>query len=51
MFLKEWAPNNKYFAVGESICVPITVKTYVRDGRTLTDYTLYKGSNMVGEEF
>jgi len=51
MFLKEWDSGGKYFSIGEAICVPIMIKTYVKDGRTLLDYTLYKGNRMMGEAF
>jgi len=51
MFLKEWNSNGAYFQIGEAICVPVTVKSYTKDGRTMFDYTLYKGSQMTGEEF
>jgi hypothetical protein len=51
IYLKEWGSGGKYLTVGEVICVPVTVKSYVKDGRALLDYTLYKGSHMMGEEF
>ena len=51
MYLKEWNPEGKYFTVGERICVPVASRTYMKDGRTFIDYTVYKGNRVFGDEF
>lgn len=48
-FVKDWAPKN-YFPVGESVELPITVKSFQKDGRVLIDYTIC-GFSLSGEEF
>ena len=51
IMLKHWEPKENYFAVGEVLDIPITVKVYLKDNQTFYDYTVYDKNRMFGEEF
>ena len=51
VYLKDWDPNGKYFAVGEIINVPVSVKPYSSNGQILLDFSIYKHDVVFGEEF
>ena len=48
-FVKDWAPKD-YFSVGQSVALPIYIKSFQKDGRVLIDYTISSCSNSA-EEF
>jgi hypothetical protein len=48
-FVKDWAPK-EYYPVGELVELPITIKSFQKDGRVMIDYTI-SGFSMSGEEF
>jgi len=48
-FVKEWAPK-EYYHVGAFVELPITVKSFQKDGRVLIDFTICSFSAS-GEEF
>jgi len=46
-FVKDWAPKN-YLSVGQSVELPIYIKSFQKDGRVFIDYTVWSTS---AEEF
>ena len=38
-FVKDWAPKD-YFPVGEEVELPVTIKTFQKDGYVMIDYTI-----------
>ena len=48
-FVKDWAPSD-YLSVGQSVELPIYVKSFQKDGRVLIDYTV-SGCSTAAEEF
>jgi len=46
-FVKDWAPKD-YLSVGQSVQLPIYIKSFQKDGRVLIDYTVCSAS---AEEF
>ena len=48
-FVKDWAPTD-YFPVGEVVELPITIKSFQKDGHVMIDYTI-RGFSISGEEF
>jgi len=48
-FVKDWMPND-YYTVGEIVELPIFIKSYQKDGRIMTDFTI-SNSRASGEEF
>jgi len=48
-FVKDWIPDN-YFAVGEFVELPISIKPFSKNGQISLDYTICAKSNS-GEEF
>jgi hypothetical protein len=50
IYMKDWRPNGKYFAVGECITVPIFIKIFAANGNPRIEYTLKK-EREEGEDF
>jgi len=48
-FVKDWAPKD-YFSVGQSVEIPIYVKSFQKDGRVMIDYTIC-GYSISAEQF
>jgi hypothetical protein len=48
-FVKDWAPKN-YFNVGSLVELPITIKTFQKNGNILIDYTI-SYNTIMGEAF
>lgn len=48
-FVKDWAPND-YLSVGQSVELPIYIKSFQKDGHVLLDYTICTYS-LSAEEF
>ena len=48
-FVKDWAPKD-YLHVGQSVALPIYIKSFQKDGRVLIDYTI-SGCSTSAEEF
>ena len=49
-FVKDWAPKD-YLSVGSPIELPITIKTYQKNGNVMIDYTFYSYNTSIGEAF
>ena len=48
-FVKDWAPKD-YFAVGQTVELPIFVKSFQKDGHVMIDFTICN-SSVSAEEF
>jgi len=49
-FVKDWAPKD-YLSVGSPIELPITIKTYQKNGHVMIDYTISANNTNLGEAF
>jgi len=50
MYIKQWEPNEHYFAVGEVIDIPIYIKNFINNGKIFTDLILNTGEKFIGGE-
>jgi hypothetical protein len=48
-FVKDWAPKD-YLSVGDSVELPIYIKSFQKDGHVMIDYTI-SGYSVSAEEF
>jgi len=50
-YVKDWKPEGAYLKVGEKVTTPVVIKIYQKNGQTSLDYSIQRGSAMIGEAF